>query len=106
MTYKDKLPTLRDIKSKFLSKGARVYLGLVFFTASRHKIMDSETCALGVAAYQYLPLWAINGFALVLPWVELLTGTMLILGLRARAAALVVLFMMLSFSLFPIGYQS
>jgi len=61
--------------------------------------MVPEIFALDVATYQFLPLWATNGFALVLPWVELLAGVMLILGLRARAAALLALCMMLSFIL-------
>jgi putative oxidoreductase len=76
---------------------------LVFIIASWHKIMDPETFALDVAAYQLFPLWAIDGFALVMPWLELLTRIMLILGLRARAAVWVILFMMLSFIFFPTG---
>ena len=89
----------RVIGSQWLLLGVRVFLGLVFVIASWHKIMDPGTFALDVATYQLLPLWAINGFALVLPWVELLAGAMLILGLRTRAAALLVLCMMLSFTL-------
>jgi len=89
----------RIVASKWLLLGARVYLGLVFVIASWHKIMVPEIFALDVATYQFLPLWATNGFALVLPWVELLAGVMLILGLRARAAALLALCMMLSFIL-------
>jgi len=76
---------------------ARIYLGLVFIIASWHKIINPGIFALDVATYQLLPLWIINGFALVLPWVELLAGTMLILGLRTQAAALLVSLMMLSF---------
>jgi putative oxidoreductase len=75
----------------------RIYLGLVFIIASWHKIIHPEMFALDVATYQLLPLWAINGFALVLPWMELIAGTMLILGMRARAAALLAALMMLSF---------
>ena len=78
---------------------ARLYLGLVFVMACWHKILSPETFALDVATYQFLPLGMVNGFALVLPWVELLAGVMLILGLRARAAALLVVLMMLSFIL-------
>lgn len=78
---------------------ARVYLGLVFVIACWHKILDPQMFALDVATYQFLPLWAVNGFALALPWVELLAGAMLVLGFRARAAALLVALMMLSFIL-------
>lgn len=76
---------------------ARIYLGLVFVIASWHKILNPESFALDVATYQLLPLWAINTFALVLPWVELIAGIMLIIGFRIRAAALLVALMMLSF---------
>ena len=89
----------RLLGSQWLLLGVRLYLGLLFIIASWHKIMDPATFALDVATYQFLPLWAINGFALILPWVEVLAGAMLILGLRARAAALLVLLMMLSFIL-------
>ena len=87
------------IGSQWLLLGVRVYVGLLFISASWHKIMDPGTFALDVATYQLLPLWAINGFALILPWVELLAGIMLVLGLRTRAAALLVMCMMLSFTL-------
>lgn len=84
---------------KWLVLLARIYLGLIFIFASWHKILDPRIFALDVATYQLLPLWAINGVALVLPWVELLTGTMLLMGLRVRAAALLTALMMLSFIL-------
>ncbi len=75
----------------------RLYLGGVFLLACFHKIAHPATFALDVATYQLLPLWAVNFFALVLPWTELLSGVMLIIGLRARAAALLVALMMVSF---------
>jgi uncharacterized membrane protein YphA (DoxX/SURF4 family) len=87
----------RIFGSQWLLLVVRVYLGMVFIFACWHKIMTPGTFALDVATYQLLPLWAINGFALVLPWVELIAGAMLILGLRTRAAALLVLCMMVSF---------
>ena len=87
----------RTIGSQWLLLAVRVYLGYVFIIACWHKIMAPEMFALDVATYQLLPLWAINGFALILPWVELLAGAMLILGLRTRAAALLILCMMVSF---------
>jgi len=76
---------------------ARIYLGLIFVAASWHKILDPQIFALDIATYQLLPLWAVNGFALVLPWVELLAGTMLLVGVRIRTAALLIALMMLGF---------
>jgi uncharacterized membrane protein YphA (DoxX/SURF4 family) len=75
----------------------RLYLGSVFLTACIHKILHPDVFALDVATYQLLPLWAVNFYALVVPWVELIAGAMLVLGVRVRGASLLVLLMMISF---------
>lgn len=75
----------------------RLYLGGVFLVACYHKILFPAQFALDVATYRILPLQLINLQAIVLPWVELLAGVMLILGLRTRAAALLVNGMMVMF---------
>jgi uncharacterized membrane protein YphA (DoxX/SURF4 family) len=76
---------------------ARVYLGVVFLLACLHKIADPPSFAVDIATYQLLPLPLLNLAALVLPWVELLAGAMLVLGFRTRAAALLVVGMMVIF---------
>ena len=53
--------------------------------------------AVDVATYQLLPLWSVNFFALVLPYVELVAGAMLVVGYRVRASSLLILLMLLSF---------
>ena len=80
-----------------LGLAARGYLAWVFITACWHKILEPGTFALDVATYQFLPLWALHPFALVLPWVELLAGILLLVGFRVRAASLLIAVMMLSF---------
>ncbi len=75
----------------------RIYLGVVFLLACYFKILDPAAFALDVATYQILPLPLINLQALILPWVELLTGVMIVLGLRTRASALLIAAMMLMF---------
>ena len=50
-----------------------------------------------MATYQLLPLQLVNITALVMPWTELLAGILLLLGLRVRAAALLVCAMMVLF---------
>jgi uncharacterized membrane protein YphA (DoxX/SURF4 family) len=81
----------------WLGLAARLYLGGVFLLACVHKILHPEAFAVDVATYRFLPLWAINFFALTLPWVELAAGLLLVLGVRARAASLLVALMMLAF---------
>jgi uncharacterized membrane protein YphA (DoxX/SURF4 family) len=75
-----------------------VYLAVVFLLACWHKIADPAAFALDIATYQILPLGLVNLMAIVLPWVELAAGSMLLVGLRTRAAALLVAAMMLMFS--------
>jgi len=81
----------------WLGLAARLYLGGVFLLACAHKILHPEVFAVDVATYQFLPLWAVNLFAITLPWVELAAGLLLVLGVRSRAAALLVALMMLAF---------
>jgi len=76
---------------------ARVYLGGLFAYAALHKLLYPNTFALDVATYDILPLALINLAALVLPWVEVVSGVLLILGFRTRPAALLITGMMVIF---------
>jgi putative oxidoreductase len=76
----------------------RLYLGTIFLLACWHKILEPGAFALDIATYQILPLALVNPLAIVLPWVELAAGILLLLGLRTRAAALLVAGMMLLFT--------
>ncbi|TNF37756.1 MAG: DoxX family membrane protein [Deltaproteobacteria bacterium] len=81
----------------WLGLAARVYLGVVFLMACVHKIAHPEVFALDIAAYDFLPTELVNGFAIILPWVELVVGVMVVVGFRARAATLLMLLMLVSF---------
>lgn len=78
---------------------ARVYLGAVFLLACLHKIRNPQAFAIDIATYQILPLGVVNVMAIVLPWVELVSGLMLIMGFRTRAATLLVSAMMVMFTM-------
>jgi uncharacterized membrane protein YphA (DoxX/SURF4 family) len=82
----------------WLALAARWYLGFVFLLACLHKIAHPEAFAVDVATYGILPLSLVNLMAITLPWLELSAGVMLVLGLRARAAALMVFGMMVMFT--------
>jgi uncharacterized membrane protein YphA (DoxX/SURF4 family) len=82
----------------WLALPIRVYLAAVFLLACWHKLWDPGSFALDIATYQILPLSLVNLMAITLPWLELTAGSMLLMGLRARAAALLVAGMMVMFT--------
>ncbi|MBN2802730.1 MAG: DoxX family membrane protein [Deltaproteobacteria bacterium] len=80
-----------------IALGARLYLGVVFIMASIHKILDPGSFAVDVATYEILPQQLINLMAICLPYVEIIAGILLVLGVKSRAGAWLVAGMMIMF---------
>lgn len=76
---------------------ARIYLGIIFILASLFKIWEPYDFALSVATYQFAPLWTINLFSIIVPWIELLVGIAFVLGFWTRESAFIISAMMLLF---------
>ena len=72
-------------------------LGCVFIYASLDKISHPDHFAEAVYNYQLLPESAVNMVAICLPWLELVSGLLLVLGLWVRGSILVLGGMMLTF---------
>jgi uncharacterized membrane protein YphA (DoxX/SURF4 family) len=62
-------------------------LGLLLVTAALAKIGDTAALAQQVHNYRLMPVWSENLLALAVPWIELLAGLSLVLGVRPRAGA-------------------
>ncbi len=71
----------------WLTVRAQIALGAVFVAAAWPKLADPPGFAEAIWNYRLAPAWLVHPAALVLPWLELLCGLALILGLWARAAA-------------------
>jgi len=67
----------------------RVTLGIVFIWASVDKIINPEQFAEMIYNYKLVPSIIINSMATILPWLELFTGTALIIGFWERGALLI-----------------
>lgn len=76
----------------------RLIVGGIFVLASFHKILDPQSFALAIYNYKLFPPSSINGLAILLPWVELLAGMALILGIKIRGAALILSGLLASFA--------
>lgn len=86
-----------DISGRILETASRLGLGGMFVFASWFKIQDPQSFALLVAQYQFLPSWAVNLFALVMPQLELWTGLVLVFSRWNREASLLLLAMFIAF---------
>jgi uncharacterized membrane protein YphA (DoxX/SURF4 family) len=82
-----------------LTLAARIALGLVFIAAALPKIGDPPGFAKAIWAYQLVPGPTLNPMALVLPWLELLCGLGLCLGVWLRVAATWAAMLLLAFGL-------
>ncbi len=81
----------------------RLGLAAVFLAAALPKIAAPDLFAVSVSNYKMLPPWGVNALALVLPWLELIAGACLALGIWRRACALVMAVLMV---LFIVAYVS
>jgi len=76
---------------------ARIYLGVIFIYAAWGKILDPYSFAVAIATYQMTPQSLINLMAIILPWLELVTGILLIVGFQTRVQAILINGMMVMF---------
>ncbi len=85
------------ISSPYLTTLFRTMVGLVFIYASIDKIADPAYFAGSIQNYQLAPDIFINMAAIILPWLELLCGLLLLIGVWHRPASLIITFLMIVF---------
>jgi putative oxidoreductase len=82
----------------YLALAFRIYIGVIFIYASMYKIIYTAEFAETIVSYQIIPYWVVNSMAIVLPWIELVSGIMLIAGIRTKSAALTIAGLLFLFS--------
>lgn len=75
----------------------RAALGVVFLVAAWDKVADPMAFAKIIRNYQILPEMFVGGAAQVLPWIEVVVGMCLLVGLFSRGASLSATLMMAVF---------
>ncbi len=78
------------ISNSWIELAARWILGLTFIYASLHKILSPADFAKIVYGYNLFPMVLINLIAIILPFMELITGLALIFGIYPRSAAIII----------------
>ncbi|BBD07349.1 MauE/DoxX family redox-associated membrane protein [Desulfovibrio ferrophilus] len=88
---------------RYLAFAFRLYLGGLFIYASVYKIQYPAEFAEVIAGYQVVPFWLVNTMAVFMPWIELVTGLLLVAGVRSKSAILAIGVMLIMFTL-ALGY--
>lgn len=81
----------------WLTVRVQIALGIIFVVAAWPKITDPPSFAHMIYNYRILPGSLVNITALVMSWVELLTGLCLILGIWTRPARWLITAMLVVF---------
>jgi uncharacterized membrane protein YphA (DoxX/SURF4 family) len=81
----------------WLTIRVQIALGAIFVVAALPKIADPPSFAHMIYNYRILPGGLINISALIMPWVEILAGLALILGVWTRGARWIIALMLVTF---------
>ena len=90
---------IRLITHPLAALAFRLYLGGLFIYASLYKINYTAEFAETIASYQLVPYWGVNLMAVILPWIEMISGILLIIGIRTRTVSAVIGFLLILFTL-------
>ena len=77
----------------------RLILGTVFLWASFDKILDPASFAKNISNYHVIPFGLENTIAIILPWLEFLIGTGMILGIMVDGSIIISSFLLLLFNI-------
>lgn len=78
------------LRNKYLVWSAQIILGFVFIFAAAGKIADPASFAEAIANYKLVPAMFINFFAIIIPWIELVSGILLIFNNFPKENSLII----------------
>ncbi len=86
------------VRHPWLVRGAQVAIGILFISAALPKVGDPAAFAASVHNYRLAPASSEHFVAMTLPWIELVAGLSLVLGVSRRAGAVVTVGLMVLFT--------
>lgn len=85
------------LSNKYYILISRYILGTVFIYAGAEKISNPDAFAQAILNYKLFPIWIINITAITLPWIELVTGILLLFGMYIRINSGIIFSLLLLF---------
>ena len=84
--------------NKYLILIIRTVIAVIFIVAGAEKIANPENFALSISNYRLFPVYSINIFAVVLPWIEIISGILLLFGIAVKENSTIILTLLLIFT--------
>jgi len=75
----------------------KILLGMLFLYAAIDKIFYPAKFAEVIYHYKLVPLWSLNIFSIVIPWIEIGLGIMLLLDVWSEIASIVLILLTFAF---------
>ena len=85
------------LSNKYLLIVLRLILGAIFIYASVNKLFHGEEFAKAIKNYEMLPLFTINFLAIILPYIEFVTGILLITGIYKKGSSAIAILSLVVF---------
>ncbi len=73
--------------NKYLLFFIRLFVGLIFILAAITKVSDPQGFSQSIYNYKLMPDFIINFLAIAFPWIELVTGLLIIFGISVKENA-------------------
>lgn len=86
--------TKNIFSNKYLLLVLRIILALVFIYAGIEKISDPAGFSDAINNYKILPLFSVNFFTIILPWIELIAGVLLLFGIKVKENSFIISFLL------------
>ncbi|MFC2139848.1 MauE/DoxX family redox-associated membrane protein [Bacteroidota bacterium] len=85
------------LHSEYLKLFTRVILAAVFIFAAAGKIADPEEFAVAISNYRMIPLFAVNFFAIIIPWIEIVAALLLLFGVSVKESSSILSLLLIIF---------
>ena len=79
------------LQNEIFILASRVFIGLIFIIAGMEKIIAPEEFAISISNYKILPDFSLNIFAIIIPWIEVVTGLFMMFNIQSKENSFIVL---------------
>jgi uncharacterized membrane protein YphA (DoxX/SURF4 family) len=90
---------MKIFSNKYLLFLIRIVISFIFIYAGADKISNPDDFALSISNYRLLPISLLNFFAITLPWIEIVTGILLLFGISVKENSAIILTMLSIFTI-------